>query len=131
MSIILSGIQILENTFASIYSNYLARIKQGGYKAMTNSELAEFNKALFEDNGRGVVVLIGLKPKVVETLFRKYTKMTVQNQRKFKSDVMSYWAKNLLALEKKKVCKDFQNIFPSLFVQIKIFQKKSLKKPGL
>jgi len=128
-----NGLLILKNAFASVYSNYLAVIKQGAYKAMANKDLAAFtgfNKALFEENGRGVVALIGLKTKVVEELFEKYTKMTVKNQRKFKGDVMSYWAKNLPELEKSKICKDFQNIFPSLFIQIRKVQK-TFEKPEL
>lgn len=122
-----NGLDILKNAFALIYADYLTQVVKGGYKVMVTKELASFtgfNPALFEDNGRGIIALIGLKYDVVENIFEKYQKMSVKNQRAMKSEVMSYWVDNESALEKLKICKDFQNIFPSLFTQISKIKKK-------
>ena len=55
---------------------------------------------------------------------KKFQTMSVANQRALKKSVMEYWVENKKELEKSKVCKDFHNIFPSLFQQISKMEKK-------
>jgi hypothetical protein len=126
-----NGLLILETAFAKIYSDYLAQIAIGGYQVKSAKELAEFTgfkKALFEENGRGCVALIGVNNSVMKSIFGKFNTMSVANQRELKKEVMTYWVENMNELTKSKVCQDFHNIFPSLFRQISKIQKKKDSK---
>ena len=122
----LSGIDVLKNAFIKFYSDFLAR-EEHGYLVMTATELASlmgFNKALFENNERACVLLIGVETEEMENIVERYDKMTTKNKREMKAEVMSYWVQNIERLKENKICKDFQNIFPSVFKQISLLKKK-------
>ena len=122
----LSGIDVLKNAFIKFYSDFLAR-EEHGYLVMTATELASltgFNKALFENNERACVLLIGVETEEMENIVERYDKMTTKNKREMKAEVMSYWVQNIERLKENKFCKDFQNIFPSVFKQISLLKKK-------
>ena len=122
----LSGIDVLKNAFIKFYSDFLAR-EEHGYLVMTATELASltgFNKALFENNERARVLLIGVETEEMENIVERYDKMTTKNKREMKAEVMSYWVQNIERLKENKICKDFQNIFPSVFKQISLLKKK-------
>ena len=60
----------------------------------------------------------------MENIVERYDKMTTKNRREMKAEVMSYWVQNIERLKENKICKDFQNIFPSVFKQISLLKKK-------
>ena len=95
---------------------------------MTNEELEKFTglkTALFERHGRACVALIGVETKAMENIFGNYENMQSSNQREMKQEVMKYWVENVNRLEKKKICRDLKNIFPSTLKAI----EKQFKKP--
>ena len=122
----LSGIDVLKNAFIKVYSDFLAR-EEHGYLVMTATELASltgFNKALFENNERACVLLIGVETEEMENIVERYDKMTTKNKREMKAEVMSYWVQNIERLKENEICKDFQNICPSVLKQISLLKKK-------
>ena len=122
----LSGIDVLKNAFIKVYSDFLAR-EEHGYLVMTATELASltgFNKALFENHERVCVLLIGVETEEMENIVERYDKMTTKNKREMKAEVMSYCVQNIERLKENEICKDFQNIFPSVLKQISLLKKK-------
>ena len=101
----LSGIDVLKNAFIKVYSDILAR-EEYGYLVMTAIELASltgFNKALFENNERACVLLIGVETEEMENIVERYDKMTTKNKREMKAEVMSYWVQNIERLKENEI----------------------------
>ena len=129
----MSGMDILKNAFSVIYSNFQAVIKKGGYRAPTSKELAKmtkYNESLFTDNGRAPILLVGLKNSVMQKIFDTHVdesaSMSIKTQRKLRSEALTYLVENKKSLQKLKIFKDFEIIFPS--VSKEMGKKKNFKK---
>ena len=115
----MSGMDILKNAFSVIYSNFQASIKKGGYRAPTSKELAKmtkYNESLFTDNCRSPILLVGLKCNEMQQIFYTHVdenvSMSIKTQRKLLSEALTYLVKNKKSLQKLKIFKDFDIVFP-------------------
>ena len=68
--------------------------------------------------------MIGVETEEMENIVERYDKMTTKNKREMKAEVMSYCVQNIERLKENEICKDFQNIFPSVLKQISLLKKK-------
>ena len=84
--------------------------------------------SIFKDNGRAPILLVGLKSNEMQQIFDTHVdesaSMSMKTQRKLRSEALTYLVKNKKSLQKLKIFKDFEIIFPSK----EMGKKKNFKK---
>ena len=114
-----------------VYSNFLAIYKKSGYRSMNPKQLAKltgYKEGLFKDNGTAPIFLTGLKLDAMKEKYGKYSdvNVTVTTQWKMRGETLAYLIQNHESFEELKIYQDFQQIFPSLFSEMK--KKRVWKK---
>ena len=85
---------------------------------------------IFKDNGRPPILLVGLKSNEMQKIFDAHVdesaSMSIKTQRKLRSEALTDFVENKKSLQKLKIFKDFEILFPS--VSKEMGKKKNLKK---
>ena len=85
---------------------------------------------IFKDNGRPPILLVGLKSNEMQKIFDAHVdesaSMSIKTQRKLRSEALTYLVENKKSLQKLKIFKDFEILFPS--VSKEMGKKKNFKK---
>ena len=74
--------------------------------------------SIFKDNGRAPILLVGLKSNEMQKIFDAHVdesaSMSIKTQRKLRSEALTYFVENKKSLQKLKIFKDFEILFPSV-----------------